>query len=165
MGRAARGLSIIGGVSLLIRPFQPADLPAVAELFDLYRQFYAQAPDLPAAERFIAARQAALESVILVAESAGGGLWGFCQLYPLFCSIEARPIYLLSDLFVRPQARQGGVGRALLKAAEARAAADGMVRLELTTARTNQVAQSLYESLGWVRDDVYLAYHRRIAVG
>ena len=59
-------------------------------------------------------------------------------------------------------ARQGGVGRALLLAAEARAAADGKVRMDLTTARSNHAAQALYESLGWVRDELFLAYARRI---
>jgi ribosomal protein S18 acetylase RimI-like enzyme len=49
-----------------------------------------------------------------------------------------------------------------LLAAEARAAADGKVRMDLTTARSNHAAQALYESLGWVRDEVFLAYARRI---
>lgn len=43
-----------------------------------------------------------------------------------------------------------------------RAAADGMVRMDLTTARTNRKAQSLYASLGWEIDDVLLAYNRRV---
>jgi ribosomal protein S18 acetylase RimI-like enzyme len=46
----------------------------------------------------------------------------------------------------------------LLKAAEARAAADGKARMDLTTAKTNNAAQSLYESLGWVRDEVFYSY-------
>lgn len=38
----------------------------------------------------------------------------------------------------------------------------GMVRMDLTTARPHLKAQSLYASLGWVRDDVFLAYNRRV---
>jgi len=34
--------------------------------------------------------------------------------------------------------------------------------MDLTTARSNVTAQSLYESLGWVRDDVFFAYNRRV---
>lgn len=147
---------------ITVREAQPADLAEVAALFDLYRQFYEQAPDAEGARAFIAARQARQESVILVAEAGAGPLAGFCQLYPSFCSVEAAPIYVLYDLFVRPGARQGGVGRALLLAAEARAAADDKVRMDLTTARSNHAAQALYESLGWVRDEVFLAYARRI---
>jgi ribosomal protein S18 acetylase RimI-like enzyme len=83
--------------------------------------------------------------------------------YPTFCSVEAKPIYALYDLFVLPSARKSGVGRMLLQAAEAQAAKAGKVRMDLTTAKTNKAAQSLYESLGWVRDDVFFAYNRRVA--
>lgn len=144
------------------RDAQPTDIAAVAELFDLYRQFYAQAPDPGLAHDFIHQRFTKGESVILVAESAGAGLVGFCQLYPTFCSVEAKPIYMLYDLFVLPSARTQGVGRRLLEAAEAKARAQGKARMDLTTARTNLAAQSLYASLGWVRDEVFLAYSRRI---
>lgn len=39
---------------------------------------------------------------------------------------------------------------------------DGKRRMDLTTAKTNRAAQSLYESLGWVRDEVFWAYNRRL---
>lgn len=35
--------------------------------------------------------------------------------------------------------------------------------MDLTTARTNLKARSLYESLRWVRDEVFPAYNRRVA--
>lgn len=74
--------------------------------------------------------------------------------------MEAKPIYTLYDLFVAPDMRKAGVGRLLLLAAEAHAAQQGMARMDLTTARTNATAQRLYESLGWVRDEVFLTYNR-----
>jgi len=138
-----------------------ADLPSVARLFDLYRQFYGQPPDLPLATRFIRERWARNESVLLVAELKGHGIVGFCQMYPTFCSVEAAPIYSLYDLFVLPEARKSGAGRVLLQAAEARAAADGKARIDLTTAKSNLEAKSLYESLGWVRDEIFDAYSKR----
>lgn len=143
-----------------IRPAVQADLPALAVLFDGYRQFYEQSPDLEAATRFIGQRLQHGDAVILVADDDArpGRLLGFCQLYPSFCSIVARPIQILNDLFVAPGARRGGVGRALLLAARAQAVARGLARLELTTARGNHTAQALYAALGWQRDDVYLAY-------
>lgn len=147
---------------LITRPAEHTDIPAIAKLFDLYRQFYEQAPDFDLALQFITDRLHRNESVILVAESRSGELVGFCQLYPSFCSVLAQPIYVLYDLFVLPSARQSGVGRALLQAAAARAKADGKARMDLTTARTNKAAQSLYESLGWVQDDVFLAYNLRV---
>lgn len=139
-----------------------ADLDAVSPLFDAYRQFYEQAPDAVAARVFLRDRIQRDESVILVAVDEVGRIVGFAQLYPLFCSIEARPIYLLSDLFVQPEARRMGAGRALLLAAERHARETGRVRLELTTARTNRTAQAAYESLGWRRDEVYYAYAKPV---
>nr|WP_315225232.1 GNAT family N-acetyltransferase [uncultured Albidiferax sp.] len=139
------------------RPASLDDLPVVAPLFDAYRQFYDQAPDLPQATAFIQARMAHGESSILVAQGDGGRVLGFCQLYPSFCSVAAAPIYVLYDLFVAPDARKTGAGRALLLAAEQFAASQGVARMDLTTAKTNLAAQSVYESLGWVRDKVFFA--------
>lgn len=138
------------------------DLDTVAPLFDAYRQFYAQAPDLAGARRFVEARLRNGESFVLLAETPTQGAVGFCQLYPTFCSVEARPIFSLYDLYVRPDVRRSGAGRALLLAAERLAQDQGKARMDLTTARTNSPAQAAYASLGWVRDDVFLAYSRRI---
>lgn len=149
-------------MNIATREASPADIPAVAELFDRYRQFYGQAPDQALALEFITERLTRHESVIIVAETARSGLIGFCQLYPSFCSVEAKPIYALYDLFVLPSARRCGVGKVLLQAAHAKAASAGKIRMDLTTARTNTGAQSLYESQGWVRDDVFFAYSRQV---
>lgn len=149
-------------MGIITREARESDIPAIAELFDLYRQFYEQPPNIALAQAFIAERLAKSESVILVAESDASALAGFCQLYPTFCSVEAQPIYALYDLFVRPSSRKTGVGRLLLQAAEAKAAQAGKARMDLTTARTNKPAQALYESLGWIRDEVFFAYNRRV---
>lgn len=139
-----------------------ADLEPVAALFDAYRQFYEQAPDVDLATRFIGERLRQQESVILLARDVQGQAIGFCQLYPSFCSVEARPIYALYDLYVAPAARRSGTGRALLRAAEQLALEHGKARMDLTTAKTNRAAQSVYESLGWVRDEVFYAYSRQL---
>ena len=54
---------------------------------------------------------------------------------------------------------------ALMQAAQAQAQRDGMVRLELSTAKTNAPAQALYESLGWVRDEEFFTYRLDIPAG
>jgi ribosomal protein S18 acetylase RimI-like enzyme len=149
-------------MNLTIREATEADIPELALLFDQYRQFYEQPADEALALRFIRERFSRQESVLLVARSPTAGLLGFCQLYPSFCSVEAQPIYVLYDLFVQPTARKAGVGRMLLTAAQARAITDGKARMDLTTARTNKTAQSLYESLGWIRDDIFLTYNRHL---
>ena len=53
-----------------IRLATPADADTVAPLFDAYRQFYEQAPDLAGAKAFIAERLEREESVILLALDA-----------------------------------------------------------------------------------------------
>jgi ribosomal protein S18 acetylase RimI-like enzyme len=140
----------------------PEDAELIAPLFDAYRQFYEQPADAGAALAFITARLERGESVILLARRPDGSALGFCQLYPSFCSVLAAPIYVLYDLFVVPDARRLGEGRALLLAAEAHARATGHARMDLTTARNNLRAQALYESLGWVRDEVFLTYARTL---
>ena len=150
-------------MSIRTREASHDDLPHIAKLFDLYRQFYEQAPDAELARSFVEQRFLNRESRQLVAENAAGEIVGFSQLYPGFCSVEAAPIYVLYDLFVAPDARQGGVGRALLLAAEALARAEGKTRMDLSTAKTNLVAQSLYEALGWTRDEAFHTYSRCLA--
>ena len=136
------------------------DLDVLGPLFDAYRQFYEQPSDLTLARTFLEQRLRRAESVVLLAEDAAGRGLGFCQLYPTFCSVEAQPIFSLYDLFVSPEARRLGLGRALLRAAEGLALERGVARLDLTTARSNARAQALYESEGWVLDQVFLAYQR-----
>lgn len=149
--------------AIAIRTATVADLDTVARLFDAYRQFYQQAPDLALATAFIGERMRCGQSLILVAEDDTQQALGFCQLYPSFCSIEAQPIYSLYDLFVLPSGRRTGVGKQLLQAAEEQARAHGMARMDLTTAKTNLPAQSLYQALGWVRDEVYYAYNKPVS--
>lgn len=138
-----------------------ADLAKVANLFDQYRQFYEQAPDIALATKFIGERINSQESVILVAEH-NGELMGFCQLYPTFCSVAAARIAVLYDLFVTKTARKMGLGAALMLAARTYASEHGYARLDLSTAKTNTNAQALYKSLGWQRDEEF--YHYSLAV-
>ena len=140
-----------------IRRAVPADLDALAPLFDAYRRFYEQPGDVALASDYLNDRLERGESVIFVAE-ADHQLLGFCQLYPTWCSVAAARIFVLYDLFVDDGVRRAGVGRQLMLAAQAFGREAGAARLDLSTARTNARAQALYESLGWQRDDVYLTY-------
>jgi ribosomal protein S18 acetylase RimI-like enzyme len=144
-----------------VRRAKAADAEGIAQLFDLYRQFYEQPADVALARRFIAGRMERDESVVFVAER-DGKLLGFTQLYPTFCSVAAAPIFVLYDLFVAPEARRGGVARALMRAAAEHARQAGAVRLELATAKTNHAGQALYESLGWVRDEAFYHYSLQV---
>ena len=150
--------------SIKISTATKADVAAIAHLFDAYRQFYQYPPDLALANRYIEERIENTESVILLAQDAKGEALGFCQLYPRFCSLEAKPIFTLYDLYVAPVARGVGIGNLLLLAAEQNARAHGMCRMDLTTAKTNLPAQAAYEALGWVRDEVYFTYSKAVSL-
>lgn len=139
-----------------------ADLDAIAPLFDAYRQFYQKPADLALARRFLDERFKRDESVIFVAEDASGAIVGFTQLYPALCSVAADRIYVLYDLFVTPSARGTGAGRALMETAEAFARQAGAYRLQLQTATTNVVGQTLYESCGWLRDNDFYVYEKAL---
>ena len=151
----------------MIRRATIKDLSQLALLFDAYRQFYKHAPDITLATTFIADRINKRESVIFVAaknetNGAETQLIGFCQIYPSFCSVMAAKIGVLYDLFVDSTARKTGAGRALILATHNYATNNGMARLDLSTAKNNLEAQALYESLGWVRDDVFYTYNKEI---
>ena len=138
------------------------DVDAIAPLFDAYRQFYEQPSDKVVAADFIQERLSRSESIILLATSTEDQAFGFCQIYPSFCSVIAQPIGVLYDLFIDPSARQSGAGRALMQGAEQFAQTAGWARLDLSTAKTNTQAQSLYESQGWFRDTLFYAYSKEL---
>lgn len=149
--------------SLLVRAATAtaADLDALAPLFDAYRQFYEQAPDLALARRYLGARLARGEALLWGAWQ-GDEAVGLCQCYPSFCSVIVQPILVLYDLYVSPAARGRGAAQALMQAAEDTALARGCARLDLTTAHTNTRAQALYESRGWALDTVFRSYNKTV---
>ena len=135
----------------------PADVGEVAPLFDAYRQFYHKPPDLEAARRFLFARLSKGESVLFLARH-DGRLVAFVQLYPVFSSVALMRQWILNDLYVLPDARKLGVGRALVERARELAEATRANCLTLETATDNIPAQRLYEDLGWKREQEFYRY-------
>src|SRR4051794_12054203 len=136
-------------------------LDLIAPLFDAYRQFYRQAPDLAAARQYIERRLQNDDAVIFLAvkpAKSGAEALGFIQLYPSLASIPMKPIWILYDLFVAPSARKLGVGKALMDRATEHAKETGADSLILETATDNHTAQRLYEQLGYKRDDAFYRY-------
>jgi GNAT superfamily N-acetyltransferase len=134
-----------------------ADLDALVPMFDGYRRFYRQPSDPALARRFLEERLRLGDTVIYLAEVNGRAV-GFTHLFPIFSSTRCRRLWLLNDLFVDPQARTKGAGRALLAAARAHAEITGACGLELATAHTNVTARRLYEGMGWKLDDEFRHY-------
>jgi len=135
----------------------PAEVGEVAPLFDAYRQFYRKPSDVEAARRFLFARLSKGESVLFVARQEGRAI-GFVHLYPAFSSVELRRVWILNDLYVAPEARKLGIGRALMQRAHELAEATRANCLTLETASDNTPAQRLYEGLGWKREQEFYRY-------
>jgi ribosomal protein S18 acetylase RimI-like enzyme len=79
---------------------------------------------------------------------------GVCVGFLGFSTFQARPLLNIHDLAVLPGRRGGGVGRALLAAAEAHAREAGCGKLTLEVQDDNTPARNLYERFGF-RDVVY----------
>jgi len=135
----------------------PEHLDLAVPLFDGYRCFYGQDGDLESARLFLRERMAKEESVLFLAVEGAAGL-GFTQLYPSFSSVSMGRLWILNDLFVAPESRRRGVAAALLEEARQLAVQTRAVGLELATATDNHAAQSLYEKLGWERDEAFHHY-------
>jgi len=144
----------------VILPADSSHLEILLPLFAGYRCFYEQAPDLKADKQFLTERLRLKDSVIFLAISDHDAQQasGFVQLYPSFDSVEAGPIWILHDLFVAEDFRRSGTGRLLMNAARDYCRTTKAVRVDLSTAVTNKKAKTLYESLGYERDDQFDHY-------
>lgn len=143
-----------------VRVAGEADVETAAELFRGYLDFYEVTvgdPDGPRA--FLAERIAKGESLVLLADVPGAGTVGFAQVYRAFSSLSLSTAWILNDLYVAPSGRRTGAGRALLREVLRRAREEGVTGVQLETAYDNHVAQALYESEGFVREEFHVYFH------
>ena len=140
-----------------IRPMMREDYPAVQTLYrELFFEMAAIAPTyIQAADQDVEYLDAVLDSDeddVLVADEEGTIL-GFVVLQtqltpPIPCMVRYR-FAALMDLMVRPDARNKGIGTALIDAAKAWTRQNGLRFLELDVWSGNQRARSLYEREGF----------------
>ena len=133
------------------------ELEEVSRLFDRYRVFYNQSSDIEAARSFIQQRFHQKNSTIFIARSQEQTV-GFTQLYPSFSSVSMKPIWILNDLFVEEAERNQGIAKLLMGAAENFARETGAIRIILSTQVANLAAQSLYRSLGYIKNEAFYDY-------
>ncbi|RSS53625.1 GNAT family N-acetyltransferase [Streptomyces sp. WAC07061] len=145
----------------MLRVAGEADLDTAAELFRGYLDFYeVKVQDDGAPGEFLAERIAKGESLVLLADAPGiPGTVGFAQVYQAFSSLTLRTAWILNDLYVAPAGRRTGAGRALLREVLRRAREAGVAGVQLETAYDNLVAQGLYESEGFVREEFHVYFH------
>ena len=84
---------------------------------------------------------------LLVAES-GGRLVGYALFYFTYSSFLARPTLYLEDLFVLPERRSEGIGRALFLSCVGEAVGGGCGRMEWSVLNWNSNAIRFYERMG-----------------
>ena len=137
------------------------DANMIGEVFNLYRVFYKQDSNVEIAQKYIAERLRNNESVIFFAEDNGKCI-GFTQLYPTFDSVNVRQKIVLYDLFVKEEYRRKGFAKLLMNAARDYASQNKFGSIELSTNRANLPGQTLYESLGYIRDSEFYTYDLEI---
>lgn len=140
--------------------FSDIGVDAIDELLPLflaYRVFYKREPMPEESRAYMTARFKAGDYTGFLAR-IGGKAVGFAIMSRTFSSGVMKPIWLLNDIFVDPSVRKAGVGAALMAKVEAHACTTGATRVDLFTARDNNVAQSVYTRAGWKRDDVFYRY-------
>ena len=84
---------------------------------------------------------------VLIAERDSVAV-GFALFFHNFSTFEGRPGIYLEDLFVSPEARGSGAGKALLAALATLAVERGCARLEWSVLDWNTPAIDFYRSLG-----------------
>lgn len=130
----------------------------VGELFDLYRQFYKYVSNINESTDYISERMKNNESIIFFATNKQKEAMGFVQLYETFGSLDLGKIIILYDLYVKKDHRKNKIGRQLMLKSHEYAKKINAKRIQLSTATNNFIGQSLYESLGYVKDIDFYTY-------
>tara|TARA_Y100000741_G_scaffold296041_1_gene236714 strand:- start:686 stop:1135 length:450 start_codon:yes stop_codon:yes gene_type:complete len=138
------------------------NIKQIGELFDLYRQFYKYDSDISKSTNYIQERVIKKESKIFVAIDKDNKALGFVQLYETFGSLDLGKIVILYDLYVKEEYRKNNIGRELMLASHNYAKKINVKRIQLSTAIDNSIGQSLYESLGYIKDKDFYTYDLEI---
>jgi GNAT superfamily N-acetyltransferase len=93
----------------------------------------------------------------LIARDEEGKAVGFATIYWGWQTLDAGRIGIMNDLYVVPDVRGGGVGRALIEACRGACRKKGVGRLVWETAPDNRTAQRLYDSTG-AESSTWMAY-------
>lgn len=134
-------------------------LDLLTPLFVRYREFYGERPFPDSSHKFLETRLKRDESVIYLALADDDDkLLGFCQLYPSYSSLSLKRVWILNDIFVAEDARRQLVADRLLQTAKKMAKQTQAVRMRVATSRDNEVAQKVYESIGFVEDEQFKNY-------
>lgn len=136
-------------MTIRIRPGVLEDVPLIAELIRALARYEKLEHEVVMTEEKLTTHLFGERryAETLIAED-GGEPVGFALFFHTFSTFLAQPGLYLEDLFVVPERRGGGIGRALLERLAQVAIDRGCGRLEWAVLNWNEDAIRFYERLG-----------------
>jgi GNAT superfamily N-acetyltransferase len=132
-----------------VRPAKPSDIGLIHGFILDLAEYEKLAHEVRATEADTAAALfGAQPRVFCDIAEAGGEAVGFALWFYNFSTFRGRHGIYLEDLFVRPEARGTGAGKALLRALARRCLDEDLARLEWSVLDWNQTAIVFYDGLG-----------------
>ena len=139
---------------LRVEPIAEDQFETLLPMIAAYQRFYeVEEIDEERNRAFFSRFLAPSEDGVLLGAWHHGEMVGYTCLYWSFTSLVPAETVLLNDLFVDPDARGEGVGRALIEASAAVGRERRAQRLEWMTQTTNKTAQRLYDKTGAERNE------------
>ena len=149
----------MSGGHIEVREATAADVPVLLELVDALADYEKLTrPDAAARERL--ARDGFGERPVFNAylPELDGKAVGYAITFFTYSSFLARPTLYLEDLFVLPEGRRHGVGKAIFHSLAREAVERGCGRMEWVVLDWNQPAIDFYERLGARRLNGWYTY-------
>jgi GNAT superfamily N-acetyltransferase len=148
-----------GAGAITIAQATPADVPLVHGLIRQLAIYERLEHAMVSTEADLhAALFGAERSAEALVASIGGAPVGFALFFRTFSTFLGKPGLYLEDLFVLPEARGKGAGKALLARLAALTVERGYARLEWAVLDWNEPAIGFYKSLGAVPMDEWTVY-------
>lgn len=136
-------------MTLSIRPATRADVTLIAELIRALAEYEKLADAVRFDETVLADKLfGGRRYAEVVIGDVDGVAQGFALFFHNFSTFEGKPGVYLEDLFVRPEARGSGLGKALLAHLARLAVERDCARLEWSVLDWNEPAIGFYRSLG-----------------
>ncbi|GAA1015940.1 N-acetyltransferase GCN5 [Streptomyces sp. F-3] len=144
----------------MIRPATPADVPVIHTLIRELAEYEKALDEVRATPEQLAEALFGEHPAVFahLAEDADGEVVGFALWFLNFSTWRGVHGIYLEDLYVRPEARGNGHGRALLRELARLCVARGYARLEWSVLNWNEPAIGFYESLGARPQDEWTVY-------
>lgn len=136
-------------MTISIRPATPVDLPLIADLIRALAEYEKLAHEVRFDEAVLGTKLFGERpyAEVIIGE-VDGTAQGFALFFHNFSTFEGKPGVYLEDLFVRPEARGSGLGKALLSRLAAIAVERDCARLEWSVLDWNAPAIGFYKALG-----------------